>query len=204
MSFWTSVIGMVKVTVPGRTQPECDYVVQTVVNHLPLITGSEGPVSVHIVKKSGHSSLSNTDEYLQFSNLLPDESGTPCRYGWLRVQNSYILVIEGALRDRFFLQTAKETVKFLNRLSRTLEVTYYHVDVFSDDKGKYTFQRKNEVEYDWIWQNYDRPWNRRYDWHMFDEEECRTERWVDHLLWRWVRDEDDNECYAENGEVHGR
>lgn len=203
MSFWTHVIGLIEVTVPGRTQPECDYVVRTVINHMPLITGSEGPVSVHVVKKSGHTSSSNTDEYGQFSNLLTDEYGTPSKYGWLRVQDKYMLVLEGNLRDRFFAQTARETVRFLDRLSRTLEVTYYHVDVFSDDKGKYTFQRKNDVKYDWIHQNYDRPWNRRYVWHMFDEEEFRVERWTDHLLWRRSKTEDD-EYFAESGIVHGR
>lgn len=191
MSFWTRVRGLIEVRVPGRTQPECDYVVQTVVNHLPLITGSEGPVFVHAVKRSGYSSSSNTDEYLQFSNLLTDEYGVPNKYGWLRLQDSYMLVLEGSLRDRLFAQTARETVKFLDRLSRTLEVTYYHVDVFSDDKGKYTFQRHNDVKYDWVYQNYSRPWNRRYDWHMFDEKEYSGERWVNHLLWKWSKEDDD-------------
>ena len=40
MSWWTHIRGPVEVSVPGRTQAEIDYILQTVLDHLPRVTGS--------------------------------------------------------------------------------------------------------------------------------------------------------------------
>lgn len=41
MSMWTYVRGLIELGVPGRTQAEKDYILQTVIDHLPKVTGSE-------------------------------------------------------------------------------------------------------------------------------------------------------------------
>lgn len=50
MSWWTKVTGLVAVQVPGRTDKEKEYVLDSVLRHLPLITGSEGPCHALYVK----------------------------------------------------------------------------------------------------------------------------------------------------------
>lgn len=41
MSSWTYVQGLIELDVPGRTQAEKNYILQTVIDHLPKVTGSE-------------------------------------------------------------------------------------------------------------------------------------------------------------------
>lgn len=151
MSYWTYVNGLVQVSVPGRTQKEKEYLVDTVLNHLPLITGSEGPCHTHLVQAYGQNSHSNVDEFLNRSNLLPDHYGTvgTCN-GWLGTQDTYYVVVEGALRDRMFPETARETAAWISRLSKRLLVRYCHVDVSSDTGDRIAYTNKNN----WLRNNY--------------------------------------------------
>ena len=54
MSMWTYVRGLIELDVPGRTQAEKDYILQTVINHLPKVTGSEGNMDIHTVRAYGY------------------------------------------------------------------------------------------------------------------------------------------------------
>lgn len=45
MSNWTYVQGLIELDVPGRTQAEKNYILQTVIDHLPKVTGSEKPIN---------------------------------------------------------------------------------------------------------------------------------------------------------------
>ena len=42
MSHWTFITGVVEVTPAGETQPQLRYVLDTVLEHLPVVSGSEG------------------------------------------------------------------------------------------------------------------------------------------------------------------
>mgnify|MGYP007038472573 CR=1 FL=1 len=42
MSCWTEIRGTIKVEPFGRTQEEMEFILKTVLNHLPLVRGSEG------------------------------------------------------------------------------------------------------------------------------------------------------------------
>ena len=53
MSFWSYVKGMIEVYPMGRTQAEKRYILETVLSHLPPVTGSEENMKAHIVQKSG-------------------------------------------------------------------------------------------------------------------------------------------------------
>ena len=46
MSSWTYINGTVTVCPMGRTQPEKRYILETVLNHLPRVTGSGGDMDV--------------------------------------------------------------------------------------------------------------------------------------------------------------
>lgn len=54
MSHWTYVSGIVEVRPIGNTQPQKRYILDTVLEHLPVVSGSEGNMKVHVVQQYGH------------------------------------------------------------------------------------------------------------------------------------------------------
>ena len=53
MSLWTYIHGSIYVDVPGRSQPEMQYIVSTILEHLPRVTGSEGDMEVYLQQREG-------------------------------------------------------------------------------------------------------------------------------------------------------
>nr|UVX65437.1 MAG: hypothetical protein [Bacteriophage sp.] len=98
MSSWTYIRGLIELNVPGRTQAEKDYILQTVIDHLPKVTGSEGNMDIHTVQAYGYDMWSNRDE---LDNLALD----------FKTQSRYFLVLDGSLRDRYYEDTFKELNK---------------------------------------------------------------------------------------------
>lgn len=125
MSWWTHIRGMITVSPMGRTQAEKRYILETVLEHLPRVTGSEGDMDVHIVQRSGYNLSSSHDEFgMRTNNLIDIWSGNTRsrRHGHLEVQMEYFLVLEADLRDRMFDETKKEFVKWLVRLAKRVSV----------------------------------------------------------------------------------
>ena len=112
MSSWTYISGMVTVIPPGCGQHAMTFVLNEVLDHLPLVPGSEGPMTWHVVQRDGYSSWCNLDEFGMRSNL--DRHG---RYGF-ETQDRYFVLLEGCLRDTCYEDTLREFVKWLNRLSK--------------------------------------------------------------------------------------
>ena len=54
MSYWTKVNGNIIVEPIGETQAEVRYVLDSVLEHLPIVSGSEGCMDVYIIQKNGH------------------------------------------------------------------------------------------------------------------------------------------------------
>lgn len=109
MSFWTYINGTVTVRPMGRTNEEKEYILKTTINHLPIVSGSEGGMNVYIIQKNGYNSSCSCDEFGQRTNNLVDSYGYKSRSrGWLQKQTEYILVVNAALRDREFEQTYRE------------------------------------------------------------------------------------------------
>lgn len=163
MSFWTYIDGSITVRPLGSTQAEKRYVLETVLNHLPQVTGSERNMRIHIVQKYGHNSSSSHNEF--------DEVMSYRGFGesWMRVQDEYILVLEAALRDREFEQTKREFVKWLNRLAKRVgvhdilvRVTGYERRMIISDAEPY-----REME--------ERP--------SWTEESGGEPAWAEYLLW---------------------
>ena len=76
MSWWTHIRGMITVSPMGRTQAEKRYILETVLEHLPRVTGSEGDMDVHIVQRSGYNLSSSHDEFgMRTNNLIDIWSG---------------------------------------------------------------------------------------------------------------------------------
>ena len=63
MSHWTYVSGIVEVRPIGNTQPQKRYILDTVLEHLPVVSGSEGNMKVHVVQQYGHDCSSSCNEF---------------------------------------------------------------------------------------------------------------------------------------------
>ena len=132
MSMWTYINGTITVSPMGRTQAEKRYILDTVLKHLPVVTGSERDMNVYVIQKNGYNSSSSCDEFGYSTNNLTDSHGSKSqRYGYLRIQDEYILVVNGSFRDREFEQTLQEFNKWICRLAKRISVE----DVLVEIKG---------------------------------------------------------------------
>ena len=181
MSFWTYINGTVTVRPMGRTQAEKRYVLETVLDHLPLVTGSEKDMNVHIIQKNGFNNQSSCDEFGERTNNLVDSYGDKSREnGWLRTQDEYILVVNGSFRDRIFEETFKEFQKWLCRLAKRVDVEDILVEV--KDWKKSVLVRNFYLNQKGAWQTvygqmYEEPtWCRR-------KENSGKENWCEYLMW---------------------
>ena len=138
MSNWTYVFGTIKVAPFGRTQAEKTYILQTVLEHLPVVSGSEGDMEVHINQEYGHNCSSDVDEFGYRTNNLRNRFGRrDCEDGFLYTQDYYMLVVSGNLRDREFDRTYREFINWLCRLSKRISVEKILVEI-SEGLGKKT------------------------------------------------------------------
>lgn len=153
MSSWTYVQGLIELDVPGRTQAEKNYILQTVIDHLPKVTGSEKSMNIYTIQTAGYDSWQNFDE---FYNRVED----------FRTQSRYFLVLDGKLRDRYYKDTFKELNKFLNRLGKRLMVDSVYVRLYNYEHS-HIFTNKNDC-YGKMFEN-DDPWYNYLMWEFEDE-----------------------------------
>jgi len=136
VSSWTYVKGAVEVSVPGRTQAQIRYVLESVLDHLPRVTGSEGDMNVYISREAGHNCSMPCDEFGLETNNLRDLYGNKTRErGWLETQGMYMLTVEGNLRDREFEETKREFSRWLCRLAKRLNVYSVVVKIWGYGKS---------------------------------------------------------------------
>lgn len=154
MSMWTYIRGLIELDVPGRTQAEKNYILQTVIDHLPKVTDSEKSMNLYTIQTAGHDSWQNFDE---FYNRVED----------FRTQSRYFLVLDGNLRDRYYEDTFKELNKFLNRLGKRLMVDSVYVRLYNYERS-HIFTNKNDC-YSKMFEN-DNPWYNYLMWEFEDED----------------------------------
>jgi hypothetical protein len=171
MSSWTYINGNVTVSPLGRTQAEMRYILETVLSHLPIVSGSERDMSVHIIQKSGHNNYSSVDELGFKTNNLKDDYGRKSKKGWLETQSEYILVVEGKLRDRVFEETLKEFNNWLCRLSKRLMVENVLVKIEGYNK-EIILENKNKAYYNM----FEYP-----SWSWYEKD---SKNWCEYLLWK--------------------
>lgn len=148
MSWWSYIHGTIVVSPVGRTQAEKRYVLDTVLDHLPRVMGSERDMSVYVIQKNGYNSSSSCDEFGDVTNNLIDHYGQKSRKrGWLRMQDEYILVVDGSLRDRDFEETFRQFQKWLIRLAKRISVHSVLIKVW--DFSKSTLIQDNDYGYYW-------------------------------------------------------
>lgn len=190
MSRWTYVTGWVLVNPLGRTQEEMEYVLKSVLNHLPVVTGSEEDMYVHIIRAGGHNCSSSHDEYNEWTNNLTDECGKKSRLGgWLQTQDNYYLFIEGHFRDTLFDETYRQFIKWLIRLAKRVRVCDADVLVSGDWDSR--SERINAEFFDDIWEL--PSWSTWRDKKYIYPYEDYDTNWCEHLLWWAEKDGENNE-----------
>ena len=171
MSWWTYITGSIRVSVPGRSQPEVQYILDTVLDHLPHVTGSEQDMHVHAIREDGYSSFSSVDEYGMRTDNLIDTYGDRSRNGWLRVQDNYIIVLSAHLRDRELRETKEEFMRWLTRLAKRLLIDDVFVRIWDYD-GEFVINEREKF-------------SRMHE----DPSWCRSKystgepSWWEHLMW---------------------
>lgn len=167
MSMWTHIHGTIKVFPIGRTQAEKTYILQTILDHLPRVTGSEEDMQVYVNKLNGTTTSDSSDEFGINTNLLERDNG------WMRTQDYYMLTVQGDLRDREFTETYKEFLNWLCRLSKRCNV----IDILVRIEGYDKFTVIDEHGYEHCFCD------------MFEDPSwCRDNRegepaWAEYLMW---------------------
>ena len=122
MSRWMNISGVIDVTpVSGFTPRQERYVLETILDHLPVVSGSESDMTAHVVRKTGLSHDTDFDELGYWVNNRPrkrDGNG-----GWL-------ILVHGELRDSTFDETKREFTKWLFRLARNVIICSIFVRVY--------------------------------------------------------------------------
>ena len=174
MSMWTYISGTIVASPMGRTQAEKRYILETVLNHLPLVTGSEEDMHTYIIQKEGYNSSCSCDEYGEHTNNLIDRYGCHnSQRGWLRVQNDYIVVIDATLRDRYFHETFREFMKWLCRLAKRVDLSGILVKIGSYDK-EYVINDDCHM---------DSPYYQMSEYPSWTEKSDGEPCWCEHLMW---------------------
>lgn len=151
MSNWTYVKGTVEVSPMGRTQSEKRYILETVLNHLPIVEGSEDDMHIYIIQKDGHNSSCSCDEFGESTDKGTDWHGNRIgRRGMFRTQDNYILVVDGALRDTEFGGTYRSFQKWLCRLAKRINVYNVLVNISDYQKSVIVNDRNiSKEKYSW-------------------------------------------------------
>lgn len=187
MSYWTYINGTVTVSPMGRTQAEKRYVLDTVLDHLPIVTGSEKNMNVYVLQKNGTNIQCTHDEFGESTDhLLNIYDVNDHTRGWMRMQNEYIIVIDGALRDRQFNETYKEFVKWLIRLGKRISIEDVLVEVkgynkSSIIKNKYICSKK----YSWKM-----TFGALFEYPSWYKDSDGEPNWCEYLLWNRAKDSD--------------
>lgn len=114
MSCWSYITGVIRVSTPARTTEQAEYILKTVLNHLPQVTGSEKNMQIGISCSTSSSCSQDWDEFGERTNKLVGES--------FEIYPSFLLTIEGNLRDREVSETHREFVRWLCRLAKRIGV----------------------------------------------------------------------------------
>lgn len=171
MSWWTYINGTINVSAPGRTQAECDYILQTVLDHLPPVTGSEHDMEIYINRSKYYKGASSCDEFDCDTENLTNHYGERRHNGWLHYQNRYTLTLQASLRDREFGETVREFSKWLMRLAKRMVVEDVFVRINGYEEELVINDTKTYREY------YEYP-----SWCNDTEEPA----WWEYLMWeRW-------------------
>ena len=170
MSYWTYISGVITVHVHGNTQPQKRYILDTVLEHLPVVSGSEFNMKTHVVQAHGHNESCSHNEFGESAYYRQDGD---CR-GWMELQSDYFIVVEAKLRDRMFDETKVELNKWLCRLAKRLWVRDILIRIKGQDRELLITDAKP-------YEDMMEPFSR-------NEESDGEPAWTEYLLWDRAKD----------------
>ena len=137
MSIWTHINGVITVHPMGRTAHEKQYIIETVLDHLPRVAGTEGELKTWVLPKHGVNCFSSHNEFGELTN----------REETLRHQSYYVITVEADLRDRTVEYAKRDFLKWLCRLSKRLTVSDILVRL-TDGNGNLLIDERNGAFHD--------------------------------------------------------
>jgi len=157
MSYWTHVLGSLQVSpVPCRTQAECQFIIDSILHHLPIVSGSEENMYIQFHSCGGFDTSSSYDEL---------EKNTDKHTGYFKnfeIQTKYIITIQGDFRDTYFNDQLKQMQKWLNRISKRLDVYDTCIHLYSNNGESYCWNE--ELSY-----NFDKSYIENYLSYLYSE-----------------------------------
>lgn len=111
MSSWTYVVGSISVRMCEKTDEMAEYILKTVIRHLPKVYGSEGDMTVQVINSGKITGWSSHDEF----EMWTDREG-------FDEKQEFNIVINASLRDTVFDETFRAVVKWLSRLAKRVHV----------------------------------------------------------------------------------
>lgn len=174
MSYWTYVNGNIIVSPMGRTQAEKRYILETVLDHLPLVTGSEKNMNVYIIQKKGYEDFSSHTEFGEYGGYRNWETLST------NMQSEYILVVYGSFRDREFEQTYKEFQRWICRLAKRVDIEDVIVEISGYGKSEIIRNHllKSQYSYQTVYgQMFEKP-----TW-CYNDGEVHEPNWCEYLMW---------------------
>lgn len=181
MSYWTYVTGTIKVRPMGRTQAEKRYILETVLDHLPFVTGSEKDMNVYIIQENGHNCSSSHTEFGEWGGYKKWKTLST------EIQDEYILVVDGSFRDRMFEDTYREFQKWICRLAKRVDVE----DVLVEIKGynKSALIRNNRIQKESAWETVYGQMFEKPTWCNDMDEPCEP-NWCEYLMYDNAKNSD--------------
>lgn len=162
MSMWTHLQGVIRVRLMCRTDIENRYILETVLAHLPKVTGSERDMRVNIVQPENITGGYRSDYYLydEFGNKT--NLVESCQRDEDK-RETYLIVVFGEFRDRVFEETFLEFEKWLERLAKRIYI--------EDDE---MIVKLDGFEKSYIFTNDNYKYSNMYE---------GKDNWCDYLLW---------------------
>lgn len=167
MSYWTHIIGTIKVSTLGRSTEEHEYILKTVLKHLPVVSGSESDMYYDIIPNRYANISSNCDE---FDNTTEEIRRNEYNFD---INDDFFILVYGNFRDRKFDETYKEFQNWLCRLAKRVVVYDVVVNINDGYNKNVVITNKNDCYTDM----FEYP-----SWSKINKE--KEPNWCEYLMWK--------------------
>lgn len=174
MGYWTYINGNIVVSPMGRTQAEKRYILETVLDHLPFVTGSKRNMSVYIIQKDGYNSSSSHTEFGEWGGYKNWKTLST------KMQDEYILVVDGSLRNRGFEQAFKEFQKWLCRLAKRIDIGDVLVEIKGHERS--SIIKNPNLQGKRLFETVYGQMNEKPTWY-YNDGEIHEPNWCEYLMW---------------------
>lgn len=172
MSLWSYVHGVLTVSPPGFTQSHKTYVLDTVLAHLPAVTGSEGNMDTYVTQCKGWNFSRSHDEFMNPYMYSPKSEYRD--RGREHLQCNYLISVRGQLRDRNAEYTHREFCKWICRLAKRIMIDDVTVSITGDFLSENTKPIIITNEHD--------KFSNLFEWPPSDSDDA-SPAWTDFMMW---------------------